>query len=77
MGVGLLNGHLLVGLLSGGGGGVATSQQGMACTPRDPKCGRFCFIFLNFGQIPPPSDFWPGVASQGGGRGMVNPPSRS
>ena len=41
---------------------IATSQKGMACTPRDPKCGRFLFVFLDFGQIPPPAFFgqpWP------------------
>ena len=56
---------------------IATSQKGMACTPRDPKCGRFFFIFLDFG---------PAISSQlllakgGGGWGAgewgVNPPSR-
>ena len=44
---------------------IATSQKGMACTPRDPKCGRFFFIFLDFG---------PAISSQlllakGGGMG--------
>ena len=44
---------------------IATSQKGMACTPRDPKCGRFFFIFLDFG---------PAISSQlllakGGGDG--------
>ena len=41
---------------------IATSQKGMACTPRDPKCGRFFFIFLDFGYTPP-SRFWPAAAS--------------
>ena len=46
---------------------IATSQKGMACTPRDPKCGRFFFVFLDFGHTPPKSF----VASygQGGGGG--------
>ena len=39
----------------------------MACTPRDPKCGRFFFIFLDFGQIPPPPH--PFFASRGQPRG--------
>ena len=56
---------------------IATSEKGMACTPSDPKCGRFFFIFLDFGQIPPQ----PFLASRGqprggGGEGGVNPPSR-
>ena len=58
---------------------IATSQQEMACTPRDPKCGRFFFIFLDFGQIPPPHPFLDsrGQPRGGGeGRGGVNPPSR-
>ena len=55
---------------------MATSQKGMACTPRDRKCGRFLFIFLDFGQISPPSHFWLAVASQGVGEGggVFNPP---
>ena len=48
---------------------IATSQKGLACTPRDPKCGRFFFVFLDFGQNFPPSHFWPAVASHGGGGG--------
>ena len=54
----------------------------MAATPRDPKCGRFLFIFLDFGQSSPQ----PFLASRGqprgggggggGGEGGVNPPSR-
>ena len=44
---------------------IATSQKGMACTPRDPKCGRFFFIFLDFGQISPQ----PFLASRGQPRG--------
>ena len=56
---------------------VATSPKGMACTPRDPKCGRCFFIFLDFGQTPPK----PFLAScsqprGGGGEGGVNKPSR-
>ena len=49
---------------------IATSQKGMACTPRDPKCGRFFFVFLDFGQIFPPAMFgqpWPAKAGGGGG----------
>ena len=34
---------------------IATSQKGMACTPRHPKCGRFFFFFLDFGQIASPA----------------------
>ena len=48
---------------------IAASQKGMACTPRDPKCGRFFFIFLDFGQISPAAISRPAVASQGGGGG--------
>ena len=59
---------------------IATSQKGMACTPRDPKCGRFFFIFLDFGQISPPAIFgqpWPAKGGGGGGgEGGFNPPSR-
>ena len=54
---------------------IATSQKGLACTPRDPKCGRFFFVFLDFGQISPPAIFgqpWPAT----GGEGGSNPPSR-
>ena len=50
-------------------------SKGMACTPGDPKCGRFFFIFLDFGQISP-SHFWPAVASQGGGRGGGGQPTQ-
>ena len=46
---------------------IATSQKGMACTPRDPKCGRFFFIFLDFGHTPPPAVFGqPRPAKRGG-----------
>ena len=56
---------------------IATSQKGMACTPRDPKCGRFCFIFLDLGQIPPPAFFGQPWPAKGGGReGGVNPPGQ-
>ena len=44
---------------------IATSQKGMACTPKDPKCGHFFFIFLDFGQIAPQ----PFLASRGQPRG--------
>ena len=44
---------------------IATSQKGMACTPRDPKCGRFFFIFLDFGHAPSQ----PFLASRGQPRG--------
>ena len=59
---------------------IATSQKGLACTPRDPKCGRFFFVFLDFGQISPPAIFgqpWPatgGEGGRGGGGGGVQPP---
>ena len=59
---------------------IATSQKGMACTPRDPRCGRFFFIFLDFGHTPSPQPF---LASRGqprggggggrGGGGSTNP----
>ena len=58
---------------------IATSQKGLACTPRDPKCGRFFFVFLDFGQISPPAIFgqpWPatgGEGGRGGGGGGVQP----
>ena len=45
---------------------IATSQKGMACTPRDPKSGRFFFIFLDFGQISP-QPFLASRGQQGGG----------
>ena len=57
---------------------IAASQKGVACTPRDPKFGRFFFIFLDFGQISPPSIFgqpWP--AKWGGGRGCSTHPRRN
>ena len=48
---------------------IATSQKGMACTPRDPKCGRFSSFSLILAKFPP-SHFWPAVASHGwGGEG--------
>ena len=52
---------------------IATSQKGMACTPRDPKCGRFFFIFLDFGQISPPAIFGQPWPANGGGGGGVQP----
>ena len=57
---------------------IATSQKGLACTPRDPKCGRFFFVFLDFGQISPPAIFgqpWPATGGEGGrgGGGGVQP----
>ena len=61
---------------------IATSQKGLACTPRDPKCGRFFFVFLDFGQISPPAIFgqpWPATGGEGGrgegGRGGPTPPA--
>ena len=52
---------------------IATSQKGMVCTPRDPKCGCFFFIFLDFGHTPPPqavpSQPWPANGAGGGGGG--------
>ena len=62
---------------------IATSQKGLACTPRDPKCGRFFFAFLDFGQISPPAIFgqpWPATGGEGGrggggGRGGPTPPA--
>ena len=39
------------------------------------ECGRFFFVFLDFGQISPPAIFgqpWPAT----GGEGGSNPPSR-
>ena len=57
---------------------IATSQKGLACTPRDPKCGRFFCVFLDFGQISPPAIFgqpWPqgGEGGRGGGGRGVQP----
>ena len=50
---------------------IATSQKGMDCTPRDPKCGRFLFIFLDFGQISPQTFLASrGQLRRGGGGGL-------
>ena len=48
---------------------MATSQKGMACTPRDPKCGRFFCIFLDFGHPPPQPVFRRPRPAKGGGEG--------
>ena len=59
---------------------IATSQKGMACTPRDPKCGRFFFIFLDFGHTPPqPFLASCGQPRGGGGKGggSTNPAAAS
>ena len=48
---------------------IATSKKGIACTPRDPKCGRFFFIFLDFGHTPPPAVFGQPRPAKGGGGG--------
>ena len=55
---------------------IATSQKGMACIPRDPKCGRFFFIFLDFGHTPPQPFLASRGQPRGGGGGGVNQPSR-
>ena len=52
---------------------MTTRQKGMACTPRDPKCGRFFFIFLDFGQIPPPRPFLASRGQPRGGGGTTHP----
>ena len=57
---------------------IATSQKGMACSPRDPKCGRFFVVYLILAKFAPQ----PFLASRGqpregrGGEGGSNPPSR-
>ena len=55
---------------------IATSQKGMACTIRDPKCGRSFFIFLDFGPAIS-SQLWlaKGRGGWGAGKWGVNPPS--
>ena len=52
---------------------IATSQKGMACTPRDPKCGRFFFIFLDSGHTPPPAVFGKPRPAKGGGGQPTQP----